>query len=271
MIVEKVNQSVEFIRTKTDFKPKMGIILGSGLSHFVSEVKVEAELSYSEIPGFFAPKVVGHPGKLVFGYVGETPVAVLQGRVHYYEGHTADEVVHATRTLAKLGVESMLVTNAAGGLTTDLAPGSFVLLRDHINMMGYNPLIGENIEDYGPRFPDMSCPYNKELSDKLEAVMKKFKVSYLNGVYVGVTGPSYETAAEVKMFGKLGGTCVGMSTVPEVIVANHMGVKCVGVSCVTNLGTGLSDAPLDHAEVKEVAGRVEKQFCEFLSEFIGSL
>lgn len=271
MVLKNIESSVNYILNKTNIKPRVSLTLGSGLSHFVEEVEVEAELNFADIPGFVSPKVAGHPGKLVFGHVGKTPVAVLQGRIHYYEGHSAEEVVHPTRVLAKLGVESMVITNAAGGLTTELAPGSFVLLRDHINLMGYNPLRGKNYDELGPRFPDMSEPYSKELSNKLEAIMQSQGVDFVNGVYCGVSGPSYETASEVRMLGTLGGTCVGMSTVPEVIAASHMGVKCVGVSCVTNLGTGLSDAPLDHSEVKEVAQKVEGQFCSFLKEYVSTL
>ena len=271
MLLQKLNSSLQYIKSKTSLSPQVGVILGSGLGHFVNQIDVDVEIPYEEIPGFIPPTVEGHGGKLVIGKIGSLVIAALQGRVHYYEGHSPQEVVHPTRVLGLWGIKTLIVTNAAGGLSKDLSPGSFVVLKDHINLTGYNPLCGPNENKLGTRFPDMSEPYNKVLSEKLLLLLKKKNIPHTKGVYCGVQGPCYETSAEVKYLGQIGGTCVGMSTVPEVIAANHMGLKVVGISCVTNLGTGLSDKPLHHDEVKEVAQRVETQFSDFLKDFIASL
>lgn len=271
MIIENIKKSVEFIQSKTSILPTVGITLGSGLAHFVDEVSIDAEIPFTDIPGFAPPTVEGHPGKLVIGHVAETPVAILQGRIHYYEGHSPQQVVHPTRVLAKLGCNKLIFTNAAGGIQPDMTPGSFVLIRDHINLTGVNPLLGKNINELGPRFLDMTEPYDVQLSDKLEDIMKKKNVPYINGVYCWFSGPTYETAAEVQYAYRAGGTCVGMSTVPEVIAARHMGAACIGISCVTNLGTGLSKEKLSHEEVKDVANKVQSQFCDFLSAFVKQL
>ncbi len=271
MVLKNIKESVDYIKSKTRVTPSYGVTLGSGLGHFIKEVEVEVSLPYREIPGFIPPSVDGHGGQLVIGKIGENNVAVLQGRVHYYEGHTAEEVIHPTRVLAALGVEAFVITNAAGGLTKSIEPGSFVILRDQINLTGFNPLRGKNNQELGPRFPDMSEPFDKNLSDKLESLLTEKKIPFINGIYCGVQGPSYETAAEVRYLAQIGGHCVGMSTVAEVLAARHMGVKVVGISCVTNLGTGLNDGPLCHDDVKDVAGRVEKQFCDFLKEFLKGL
>ena len=272
MIWENIQKSVTYIQSKTDFTPEVSITLGSGLGHFVNAVETVCSIDYKDIPGFFPPSVEGHGGRLVLGQLGNKKVALLQGRVHYYEGHSMQEVVHPTRVVGQLGASTMIITNSAGGLKKEIEPGTFMILRDLVNMTGENPLRGPNIEQLGVRFPDMSEPFDKELSDRLEGVLKDKKVPYFNGVYFGVQGPTYETAAEVRLYGSvMGGGAVGMSTVPEVIAAKHMGKKVVGISCITNLGTGLSNEVLTHDDVKAVASRVETQFSDFLAEFVKGL
>tara|TARA_B100000749_G_scaffold122825_1_gene93939 strand:- start:192174 stop:192989 length:816 start_codon:yes stop_codon:yes gene_type:complete len=271
VILENVKKSVDYIRKQTDFIPDISVTLGSGLGHFVNAVEAVATIDYKDIPGFFPPTVEGHGGRLVLGQLGDKNVALLQGRVHYYEGHSMAEVVHPTRVVGMLGAQTMVITNSAGGLNKDIQPGTFMVLRDQVNMTGENPLRGPNVAELGVRFPDMSEPFDHKLSDQLEGILKEKQVPYFNGTYFGVQGPTYETAAEVKLFGEMGGGAVGMSTVPEVIAAKHMGKKVVGISCITNLGTGLSSEALTHDDVKAVASRVESQFSDFLAQFIKSL
>ncbi|MCB0419649.1 MAG: purine-nucleoside phosphorylase [Bdellovibrionales bacterium] len=267
-MLHKINDAVEFIRSKSTLQPRIGITLGSGLSSFAESVDVECSIPYSDIPHFFPPSVAGHPGQLILGNIGSNPVAILQGRIHFYEGHSLQEVVFPTRVLGKLGVDVLVLTNAAGGLNAKMQPGHFMIIEDHLNLTGNNPLIGPNMEELGVRFPDMSEPYDRKLISLLEKVMIQHKVPFSKGVYCGVTGPTYETAAEIKYMAQLGGGAVGMSTVPETIAAKHMGLKVCGISCVTNLGTGLSPNPISHDEVKEIGKRVEKEFSLFLKDFV---
>ena len=271
MILENIKKSVSYIEEKCGKAPELAITLGSGLGHFVDQLEVLHELPYAEIPGFIPPSVEGHSGQLVIAKADKKILALLQGRVHYYEGHSMEEVVHPTRTLACWGVNTFVVTNSAGGLNPDIQPGTFMILRDQINFTGENPLRGKNLEELGPRFPDMTAPFDPSLSDKLENILKQKSIPYFNGTYVGVQGPTYETAAEVRLFGELGGGAVGMSTVPEVIAARHMNKKVVGISCITNLGTGLSSDKLSHDDVKEVAQRVGSQFSDFLADFVKNI
>ncbi len=245
--------------------------LGSGLAAFGDKIETICEIPYDEIPNFSPPSVEGHPGKLIFGRAGDTPLVVLQGRIHFYEGHTMEEVVFPTRVVAQLGIEALILTNAAGGLDASMQPGDFMIIKDHINLTGTNPLIGPNIKELGLRFPDMSEPYDREMSAQLDQLLTKKNIRHSTGVYCGVTGPTYETAAEVQYLGKIGGHAVGMSTVPEAIAAKHMGLRVCGISCISNLATGLSDKPITHDEVKEVAAKVEKDFCDFLFEFLSQL
>lgn len=268
-LLEKLEQARQFIENKSSLRPLIGLTLGSGLSNFASEMKIDTEISYSAIPHFVPPTVDGHPGSLLLGHVKNIPVAVLQGRIHYYEGHNLEQVTFATRLLKFLGIKLLVLTNASGGLNPKMKPGDFMLIRDHINLTGENPLRGPNVSELGPRFPDMSEPYSKEFTDLLAQICKKNNFSFMEGIYCGVQGPSYETAAEVRYLHKIGGDAVGMSTVPETLVARHMGLKTVGVSCITNLATGLSSQQVTHEEVKEVAARVEKQFAFMISEFVG--
>lgn len=271
MTLQKLNDAVEYIKTRSSVVPRIGVTLGSGLASFAEEVRVENEIDFSEIPHFSPSKVKGHPGKLLLGHLEGVPLAVLQGRVHFYEGHTMEQVVFPTRVLGQLGAEHLIVTNAAGGIDPSMSAGQLMIIRDQINLTGTNPLIGPNEEALGPRFPDMSEPYCKQSVLKLEGIMNKHSVAHSVGVYCGVTGPSYESAAEVRYLHQIGGHAVGMSTVPEVIAARHMGLKVSGISCITNLGTGLSDEVLDHADVQAVARRVETDFRKVLVEFVSGL
>lgn len=234
----------------------------------MSAVKVEASIPYKDIPHFSKASVDGHPGNLILGHVGETPIVILQGRIHFYEGHAMEHVVYPTRVVAQLGAETMILTNAAGGLDPDMRPGDFMVIRDHINLTGANPLIGPNISQLGLRFPDMTEAYDRKLIEKLVTILKRRGVRHHVGVYCGVSGPTYETAAEVKYLQAIGGHAVGMSTVPETIAAKHMGLSVCGISCISNLAAGMSTGAITHEEVKEIASKVEKQFIEFLLELI---
>ena len=225
MVQENLSETVAYIRSRSKLKPRMGIILGSGLGNFVNHIQIEAAIPYDEIPNFAQTGVEGHSGRLILGTVGQMPIAVLQGRIHYYEGHSMGAVVFPTRTLAMLGIEILMLTNSAGGLDPAMKPGDFMIIDDHINLMGDNPLKGPNIAQLGPRFPDMSEAYDSRLSNKMEEVLRRQNVNYHRGVYAGVSGPTYETPAEIRYLSMIGGKAVGMSTVPESIAANHLGLR----------------------------------------------
>lgn len=272
-ILESLEASVEYIRSVCSparLKPRVALVLGSGLGSFVKNVATEVSIPYSEIPGFIPPTVEGHSGQLVLGNIGETPVAVLQGRVHFYEGHSMAEVAHPVRTAAMLGCETIILTNSAGGLDPAMQPGDLMIIEDHINLMGDNPLKGPNISQLGPRFPDMSEAYDKKLVSKMEVILKKIDPRSSKGIYCGVSGPMYETPSEVRNLMAMGGKAVGMSTVPETIAANHIGVRVAAVSCISNLAAGLTQSKLSHDEVTETARAVEAKFGKFLVEFVKS-
>jgi len=271
MLLDRLKESIDYIRCKSQIKPRIGLTLGSGLASFAENVVVDSTIPYAEIPSFTPPTVDGHPGRLILGSIGDVPVAVLQGRIHYYEGHSMDHVVYPTRVLAQLGIESLILTNAAGGISPNMKPGDFMIISDHINLTGNNPLIGPNIQELGLRFPDMSEPYDKSLSGRLSELLKQRNIRHSLGVYCGVSGPTYETAAEVRYLQTVGGHAVGMSTVPETIAAKHMGLRVCGISCITNLATGLTANKVTHEEVKDVAKKVEFQFSNFLTAFISGL
>lgn len=273
-IVESLEASVAYIRSvcpPAKLKPRVAVILGSGLGSFVNNVDVEVAIPYTDIPGFIPPSVDGHKGRLILGHVKGVPTAVLQGRIHFYEGHSMTTVAHPVRTAALLGCEIVMLTNSAGGLDPSMRPGDFMVIEDHINLMGDNPLKGPNIEEFGPRFPDMTEAYDRKLSAKMDEIFKKMETKFFRGVYCGVSGPTYETPAEVRYLQQLGGKAVGMSTVPETIAANHLGLRVCALSCITNLAAGLSRNKLSHEEVTETARAVESKFGQFLVEFISSL
>lgn len=271
MVLTKLQETVSYIRTKTSAKPKIGVILGSGLGSFVKDVDVEITLPYKEIPHFSPPTVEGHSGNLIFGKIDGQAIVILQGRNHYYEGHSMESVVFPTRTLAMLGIETLILTNSAGGFGENMQAGDFMVIEDHINLMGTNPLMGPNIKELGPRFPDMTEAYDKRLVKIMEQVLQKQGTTYHKGIYCGVSGPTYETPAEVRYLKLIGGKAVGMSTVPESIAANHLGLRVAALSCITNLAAGISSQKLSHNEVTETAQRVEQQFCSFLREFVSAI
>ena len=259
---ERIMEAVDFIRENSSLVPQVGVVLGSGLGEFAEQVEAKTAIQFADIPHFRKVSVAGHAGRLVLGKVGSVPVAVLQGRYHYYEGHDIADVIFPVRVLAKLGIRSLLLTNAAGGIGRELQPGDLMVIRDHINMLGVNPLRGANDERLGPRFPDMSAVYDPEFQNIIAAAEEEIGLAAKKGVYLALSGPSYETPAEIRMLAALGADAVGMSTVPEAICARHMGVRVAGISCVTNLAAGISQQPLSHQEVTETAARVKNDFIQ---------
>lgn len=268
MVIEKLTETVNFLKSRIKNKPRIGVILGSGLGHFVQHMQIELAVPFNEIPNFIPPTVEGHSGNLIFGKIDNVDLVILQGRTHYYEGHSMETVVFPARVIALLGIEILVVTNSAGGYGDGMNAGDFMIIEDHINMMGDNPLMGPNIKELGPRFPDMTEAYDRELMATAERIFRSQKTFFHKGIYVAVTGPTYETPAEIKMFKGMGGKAVGMSTVPEVIAANHLGLRVAAISCITNLAAGISQNKLNHAEVTETAKKVEQKFCAFLKEFV---
>jgi len=267
-VLNKLQETVTYIKSKTLIKPKIGVILGSGLGSFVKEIDNQQIIPYNEIPNFLSPTVEGHNGNLIFGNVENVPLAVLQGRVHYYEGHSMETIVFPSRTLALLGIEILILTNSAGGLGDTMVPGDFMIIEDHINLMGDNPLKGPNIQELGPRFPDMTEAYDKKMTKLMENIFQRHGTRFHKGVYCGVSGPTYETPAEVRYLKMIGGKAVGMSTIPETIAANHLGLRVGAISCITNLAAGISPNKLSHSEVTETARKIENQFCSFLRELV---
>ncbi|MBR6682512.1 MAG: purine-nucleoside phosphorylase, partial [Clostridia bacterium] len=248
------------IREKTDFVPEIALVLGSGLGGFSECVKVVATVDYKDIDGFPVSTVSGHEGRFIFGYIENVPVVVMQGRVHYYEGYNITDVVLPVRLMCRLGAKKLILTNAAGGINTSFKPGTLMAITDHISFSVPSPLIGANIDELGVRFPDMSEVYSKELIIILENTADQLDIPLRKGVYIQLTGPAYETPAEIKAASVMGADAVGMSTACEAVAANHMGVKICAVSCISNMAAGLSKKPLTHEEVKETADMVSEQF-----------
>lgn len=251
---------VRAVREVTNFTPEIGIVLGSGLGDFARLVDRKAEVSYASLPGFPVSTVAGHAGKLIFGYVRAVPVVVMQGRVHYYEGYSMNEVVAPIRLMGLLGSRKLLLTNAAGGVNTSFTPGDLMLITDHISAFVPSPLRGENPQELGPRFPDMSRVYDIEMGRAVLEAGEKLGESLQQGVYLQWQGPNYETPAEIRMFRTLGADAVGMSTVCEAIAARHMGLRVCAVSCITNMACGILPQPLSHEEVQQTADRVKDKF-----------
>lgn len=269
--MEKLEGALRFIRGKTGFRPKAAVILGSGLGGYAGQMKIECEIPYGEIPGFPVSTVKGHDGRFIFGYAGETPVAAMKGRVHYYEGYNMEEVVRPVRMLGMLGAERLLVTNAAGGINLSFQPGDLMLITDQIASLVPNPLRGENLGQLGPRFPDMSAVYDKGWRNEIRAAAAGCGVPLREGVYLQTPGPSYETPAEIRMFRGWGADAVGMSTAVEAISARHMGMKVAGISCITNMAAGIFEQPLCHEEVQETAEKVEDSFTRLVSAVLAGL
>ena len=261
---KRLKDITDYIKNITDFKPKIALILGSGLGDFVKNVDIEKTISYDEIPGFPVSTVPGHKGQFVFGYIGKAPVIIMQGRVHYYEGYPIKDVVLPTRIMKLLGAEILFLTNAAGGINPDFSAGNLMMIRDHITSFVPSPLIGKNIDELGTRFPDMSHVYTPELCDILKEVSKNNNIDLKEGVYVQLTGPNFETPAEIRMCKTLGADAVGMSTACEALAASHMGMKVCGVSVISNMAAGISKNPLTHEEVQETADKTAPIFKKFI-------
>ena len=267
-ITERIDSAIETIRGRTAAAPELGLILGSGLGDFCGRLEDQTVVPFGQIPGFPVSTVEGHEGAFVFGTYRGRSLAALQGRIHYYEGYTQQELTLPVRVMAKLGVKTVILTNAAGGVNLDFKPGTLMLISDHINFSGKNPLMGPNLDGFGPRFPDMSDVYTRSLREKLKPLAAQAGIPLREGVYVMYSGPSYETPAEIRMFRTLGGDAVGMSTVPEAIAARHAGMQVMGVSCITNMAAGILPQPLSHAEVVETAARVKAEFTRLLELMI---
>ena len=256
------------VREKTNFEPDVALVLGSGLGNYAENIKVEAEIEYKDIPGFPVSTVPGHAGKFIFGYVGDVKVVCMKGRVHFYEGYDISDVVLPVRLMGMLGAKILFLTNASGGLGEGFRAGDLMLITDHISCFAPNPLIGPNLDELGPRFPDMSEIYKKDLQDIIRATAKENGITLKEGVYCQFTGPSFESPAEIQLLAKLGVHAVGMSTVNEAIAANHMGLRVCGVSCIANQASGLSDTPLSHEEVQEAADKAAPLFTKLVTESI---
>ncbi|MFN8253525.1 MAG: purine-nucleoside phosphorylase [Ferruginibacter sp.] len=270
-MLEKINEAVSFIREQYSKKPQVGIVLGSGLSSFTKEITVEKEISYGEIPHFPISTVQGHSGKLIFGQLGGKTVVCMSGRFHYYEGYDTQSVVFPIRVMKYLGIETLLVSNAAGGVHKDWKVGDLMIIKDHISFFTPNPLVGKNIPEFGPRFPDMSEPYKKYLIDKATAIAQSHGITLREGVYFGVTGPTFETRAEYKLVLTLGGDAVGMSTVQEVIAAVHMGLPVFAMSVITDIGVRDEDNTITHDEVLQAAKEAEPKFATIFKELVAQV
>lgn len=269
-VYEKVVKCYESIKDRIPFAPKVALVLGSGLGNYADTMDVKAEIDYSEIEQFPVSTVPGHAGKFIFGYVKDVPVVCMKGRVHYYEGYPISDVVLPTRLMKMMGAEILFLTNASGGINPSYGAGSFMLIKDHISCFAPNPLIGENIEEFGVRFPDMSTVYDRELQTVIRTTAKECDIPLAEGIYAQLTGPSFESPAEIKMLRTLGADAVGMSTVVEAIAANHMGMKICGISCVANLAAGMTDQPLTHEEVQEASNKAAPLFRQLVTESIAS-
>ena len=267
---EKLLKCRDYVRSRTDFVPKAALTLGSGLGGFASEVDVACEVPYADIPGFPVSTVPGHAGKFIFGSLRGVPVVCMQGRVHYYEGYELSDVVLPTRLVRMLGAEILFLTNASGGVNPEYDAGDFMLITDHIMTFFPNPLVGANIEELGTRFPDMSHVYDPALCDIIRATAKKEGIALREGVYCQLTGPCFETPAEVRMLGVLGADAVGMSTAVEATAARHCGLRVCGISCVCNKGAGLSPTPLTHEEVQEAADKAAPLFKRLIGASIAA-
>lgn len=267
-VYEKLQNCLKSVREKTDFIPEVALILGSGLGEYAEEIEVVTTIDYNDIKGFPVSTVAGHKGRFIFGYVNKVPVVIMQGRVHFYEGYPMTDVVLPTRLMGLLGAKTLLLTNACGGVNKEFHAGDFMLIRDHIATSVPSPLLGENIEELGPRFPDMSDVYRRELRGIIEEVAKEEGIELQEGVYLQLSGPAYESPAEVQMCRILGADAVGMSTACEALAANHMGMKVCGISCITNMACGITDQPLSHAEVQETADRVAPIFKKLITASI---
>lgn len=271
-MLNQINETVQYIREKTNqFQPVCGIILGTGLGGLVSEIDIKYTLPYEEIPNFPVSTVEGHSGKLIFGYISEKPVIVMQGRFHYYEGYSMQQVVFPVRVMKYLGIATLLLSNASGGMNPAFEIGDVMILNDHINLLPDNPLMGKNIKEFGPRFPDMSEAYDKKLIRKAQGIAQKLGYNVHEGVYISVSGPCFETPAEYKYMRIIGGDAVGMSTVPEVITARHMGLPCFAVSVITDIGIEGRIVEVTHEDVIEAASKAEVKMTNIFKGLIAEM
>jgi purine-nucleoside phosphorylase len=263
-LYDRAEQAARKIRASNAAEARIAIVLGSGLGAFADEFSESVALPYNEIPGFVSSTAVGHVGRLVIGKVEGVPVIAMQGRVHYYEGYSLEQVTFPIRAFKLLGVDTLILTNAAGGIDVQLNQGALMVISDHLNFMGVNPLRGPNDERFGPRFPDLSEVYSRELQELVIEESRTLGITIRRGIYAALAGPSYETPAEIHMLRTFGADAVGMSTVPEAIVARHMGVRVLGISCITNMAAGISENPINHEEVMETGQRVRETFTQLL-------
>jgi purine-nucleoside phosphorylase len=268
-LYERAEHAARIVRSRTKLAPRIAIVLGSGLGGFADDFEESVGVPYEEIPGFVRSTAQGHAGRLVIGKVDEVPVIAMQGRVHYYEGYSLEEVTFPIRTFKLLGIKTLILTNASGGINVELSQGALMVISDHLNLMGDNPLRGPNDERFGPRFPDMSAVYAPELQQMVIEEARAIGVEVRRGVYGALSGPSYETPSEIHLLRSLGAAAVGMSTVPEAIVARHMGLDVLGISCITNMAAGISDEPINHEEVMATGDRVRDVFALLLQRVVG--
>ncbi len=267
----RAERAANVIRARTDAKCRVALVLGSGLGGFADEFSDAVTIPYQEIPGFPSSTAQGHAGRLVIGKVEQNNVLAMQGRVHFYEGYEPEQVTFPVRTFKLLGIDTLLLTNAAGGVNVQLSQGALMVISDQMNLMGVNPLRGPNDERFGPRFPDMTEVYSRELQELAINEARALGVTLRRGIYAGLAGPSYETPAEIHMLRSFGADAVGMSTVPEAIVARQMGLKVLGISCITNMAAGISEQPINHAEVMETGEQVREVFAKLLRRIIVKL
>lgn len=267
----RAEHAARTIRARTALDGRIAVVLGSGLGGLADEFEEAVRIPYAEIPGFVASTVAGHAGSLVIGKVGQVPVVAMQGRVHFYEGYSLEEVTFPIRTFKLLGIDALLLTNAAGGINVQLSEGALMIISDHLNLMGANPLRGPNDERFGPRFPDMTEVYSRELQETVVEEANVLGIEVRRGIYAALSGPSYETPAEIHMLRAFGADAIGMSTVPEAIVARQMGMRVLGISCITNMAAGIGDRPINHEEVMEIGNRVRATFTVLLRRIIGRL
>jgi purine-nucleoside phosphorylase len=270
-LYERAEHATRIIRSRISVEPRIAVVLGSGLGGFADDFEEAVAIPYEDIPGFVRSTAQGHAGRLVVGKVDSVPVLAMQGRVHYYEGYSLEEVTFPVRTFGVLGIKTLILTNAAGGINVQLTQGALMVISDHLNLMGVNPLRGPNDERFGPRFPDMSAVYSPDLQELVVEEARAINVEVRRGIYGALSGPSYETPAEIHLLRNLGADAVGMSTVPEAIVARHMGLEVLGISCITNMAAGISDEPINHEEVMATGNAVRETFTELLQRVIGAI